>query len=186
MQGKGSSMGALELLDRYTYDDYKKWEGRWELIDGIAYAMSPAPYLKHQRIAARIWKELQDNLECEECEAYIAPVDWVIDEKTVVQPDVLVSCEEVDEDTKFLQEPPKIVVEVLSLATALKDLTTKFTLYEKAEVLYYVVINPKSEELEIFMLKNGRYELVKRLHSRGEFTFSWDNCSTKIDFAKVF
>ena len=179
-------MAALELLERHTYEDYKKWEGRWELIDGIAYAMSPAPYLKHQRVVLAVAKELDEHLECEECEVYIAPVDWVIDEKTVVQPDVLVTCEEVDEEAKFLQEPPKIVVEVLSLATALKDLTTKFSLYEKAGVRYYVVINPNSEELEIFALQDGKFKMLKKLQSKGEFTFSWDNCSVTIDFAKVF
>lgn len=39
----------LEDLPYYTYDDYKSWEGRWELIHGIPYAMSPYPTLKHIR-----------------------------------------------------------------------------------------------------------------------------------------
>ncbi len=179
-------MAALDLLDRYTYEDYKKWEGRWELIDGIAYAMSPAPYLKHQSVAARIWKELDENLDCDECKVYISPVDWVIDEKTVIQPDIVVTCEKIEEDTKFLQEIPKIVVEVLSLSTALKDLTIKFNLYEKQKVKYYVVINPKTEELEIFEIENDKYKMIKKLKSEGVFEFFWDNCKTKIDFEKVF
>jgi len=45
----------LESFQYYTYDDYIKWEDRWELIDGIAYSMSPAPYPKHQKIVARVW-----------------------------------------------------------------------------------------------------------------------------------
>ena len=42
-------MGALKLEDlaHYTYDDYKIWEDDWELIYGVAYAMSPAPMIKH-------------------------------------------------------------------------------------------------------------------------------------------
>ena len=179
-------MAALELLDRYTYDDYKKWEGRWELIDGIPYAMSPAPYLKHQYIVARVWQELEENLECDDCEAYISPVDWVIDERTVVQPDVLVTCEEVEEDAKFLRKTPQIVVEVLSLSTALKDLTTKFSLYEKEGVPYYVIINPKTEEVEVFVLENGTYIMQKKFEGKGKFRFSWDDCATTIDFTKVF
>ena len=179
-------MGALELLERHTYEDYKKWDGRWELIDGIAYAMSPAPMVKHQRVVARVWKEFDENLECEECEVYIAPVDWVIDEHNVVQPDVMVSCEELEEDAKFLRKPPAIIVEVLSLATALKDLTTKFHLYERAGVLYYVIINPSTQELEIFKLDNGTYKLVQELQGEGEFRFEWENCAATIDFAKVF
>ena len=38
----------------YTYDDYKLWEGRWELIGGTAYAMSPAPSIAHQAVSNKI------------------------------------------------------------------------------------------------------------------------------------
>jgi len=47
----------------YTYDDYKEWEESWELINGVAYAMAPAPYPKHQKIVFQIGKELDNNLE---------------------------------------------------------------------------------------------------------------------------
>ncbi len=30
-----------QLIEYYTYDDYKEWDGDWELIDGVAYAMAP-------------------------------------------------------------------------------------------------------------------------------------------------
>jgi hypothetical protein len=32
---------AVKILPHYTYHDYENWEGRWELIDGIPYAMQP-------------------------------------------------------------------------------------------------------------------------------------------------
>ena len=35
----------------YTYEQYKTWDDSWELIDGVPYAMSPAPYPKHQKAA---------------------------------------------------------------------------------------------------------------------------------------
>jgi hypothetical protein len=40
-----------EYIPRYSYKDYLEWEGKWELIGGIAYAMSPAPIIKHQEIS---------------------------------------------------------------------------------------------------------------------------------------
>jgi hypothetical protein len=71
---------------------YKNWEGRWELIRGIPYAMSPAPSIKHQRISNNIAWQLKSLLmNCSECQALL-PVDWKIDEKTTVQPDNLVIC----------------------------------------------------------------------------------------------
>lgn len=36
-------MSAVRILPHYTYSDYCNWEGRWELIEWIPYAMSPAP-----------------------------------------------------------------------------------------------------------------------------------------------
>jgi len=49
-------MGVLreEDLPSYTYEDYKLWEGDWELIYGVPYAMAPAPMIKHQAISSKI------------------------------------------------------------------------------------------------------------------------------------
>ena len=49
-------MGVLQLEDlpTYTYKEYLKWKDNWELIYGVAYAMSPAPMIKHQNISAKI------------------------------------------------------------------------------------------------------------------------------------
>ena len=50
-------MSAIKLLPHYTYEDYCNWEGRWELIDGIPFAMSPAPTPRHQWLIANIIAE---------------------------------------------------------------------------------------------------------------------------------
>ncbi|MGC8783703.1 MAG: Uma2 family endonuclease, partial [Armatimonadota bacterium] len=80
-------MVVPKYLPHYTYADYVQWEGRWELIEGIPFAMSPQPSFRHQRISHRIAEELGRALEgCERCRA-VLPVDWKISEDTVVQPD---------------------------------------------------------------------------------------------------
>jgi hypothetical protein len=38
----------------YTYEDYCQWEGRWELIEGLPYAMSPLPIPAHQRVSLNL------------------------------------------------------------------------------------------------------------------------------------
>ena len=52
-----------EYLPNYTYDDYVLWEGNWELIDGIPYAMSPAPTVTHQEINGNILVALKTALK---------------------------------------------------------------------------------------------------------------------------
>ncbi len=41
----------------YTVDDWQTWEGRWELINGVAYDMTPAPSPEHQRIRFQLQRE---------------------------------------------------------------------------------------------------------------------------------
>lgn len=36
-------MIAEKYLPRYTVEDYNRWEGDWELIEGIPYASAPSP-----------------------------------------------------------------------------------------------------------------------------------------------
>ncbi len=81
-----------EHLPHYTYDDYCRWEGNWELIEGVPYAMSPLPTSKHQRLAGKLYSQLDGKLQqCKHCEVSL-PVDWKIGEATVVQPDLFVAC----------------------------------------------------------------------------------------------
>ncbi|HRF57820.1 MAG TPA: Uma2 family endonuclease, partial [Campylobacterales bacterium] len=115
-------MGALKLehLPSYTYDDYANWEGKWELIHGIAYNMSPAPVKKHQFISSNIAWELKNALlDCPRCIALL-PVDWRISDDTVVCPDNLVVCDE-DMEGAYIVKAPLIIFEVLSKSTASKD-----------------------------------------------------------------
>ncbi len=182
-------MAALDYdnFQYYTYDDYQEWEDRWELIDGIAYVMSPAPYPKHQSVLAYIWQELDTHLECsnEKCKAYLSPIDWKIDEATVVQPDVALFCEETE--AQFFSKTPPLVVEVLSKATALKDVTTKKDLYEREGVLFYIIVEPHTEITDIFKLIEGKYQHSGKYtkEERCDFELS-EECRSAIDFSQVF
>lgn len=49
---------------RFTYGDYVHWPDgeRWELIDGVAYDMTPSPGRLHQRIVAELVRQLGNAL----------------------------------------------------------------------------------------------------------------------------
>ncbi|OIQ84020.1 hypothetical protein GALL_341730 [mine drainage metagenome] len=139
----------------YTYDDYKLWEGRWELIQGTAYAMSPAPSIAHQAVSSKIAWVLEDALkDCAECRALL-PVDWRVSDDTVVQPDNLVVCHPVE--GAYISRAPVLIFEVLSKSTALKDQHTKFTIYETEGVRYYVMVDVDARTCKIFHLHEGRF-----------------------------
>ena len=104
-------MGLAQRDHEYhTYANYLTWpeDCRYELIDGVAYLMAPAPALDHQDIAGEIYFQLRAALRNKPCRAFIAPVDVRLpkaneaDEHvdTVVQPDVLVVCNETKLDRR--------------------------------------------------------------------------------------
>jgi Uma2 family endonuclease len=139
----------------YTYDDYKLWEGRWELIQGTAYAMSPAPSIAHQAVSSKIARQLDEALDhCPECRALL-PVDWRISDDTVVQPDNLVICHPVE--GAYITRAPELIFEILSKSTAAKDQHAKFTIYETEGVRYYVTVNVDDRICKVFHLHEGRY-----------------------------
>ncbi|HFS82599.1 MAG TPA: Uma2 family endonuclease [Epsilonproteobacteria bacterium] len=182
-------MAAIDYdnFQYYTFDDYRQWEDRWELIDGVAYAMSPAPYPKHQRVVLRIAKELGDHLVCsnDACEFYISPIDWKINESTVVQPDVALFCEETE--AQYFSKTPPLIVEVLSRVTALKDVTTKKDLYEREGVRFYVIVEPHTEITDIFKLIDGKYQHIGKYTKENSVDFELsDACRSAIDFSQVF
>jgi len=154
-------MGALkkEYFPNYTYSDYKNWEGDWELIYGIPYAMAPAPMIKHQAISNKIAWQLQEALkECTKCQALL-PIDWKIDDSTVVQPDNLVICHNPHNEA-YINKAPKIIFEILSKSTATKDINLKYDLYEQEGVEYYIIVDPKDDIAKVHRLQNGRYVKV--------------------------
>ena len=109
---------------RYTYEDYYSWDDdkRWELIDGIPYAMS-APTIRHQRISVRLLGKFFNYLEGKKCEVFAAPVDVMLKaengDDTMVQPDLIVVCDSSKLDNnKACKGPPDLVVEILSPTTA--------------------------------------------------------------------
>jgi Uma2 family endonuclease len=178
-------MGTIKIdeLPHYTYEDYLLWQGDWELINGIPYAMTPAPTVEHQRISQRIAACLGEALEeCNRCHALL-PVDWKISEDTVLQPDNLVVCYE-PKGTHIVRAP-SLIFEILSRSSAHKDQKTKYELYEQEGVNYYVMVDPTDRVAKIYGLVSGKYK--KLIDTEDEIvTFDLESCSIELDFARIF
>lgn len=175
---------AVKILPYYTYEDYLQWEGKWEIIDGIPYAMSPALTPKHQIIGANLLAEFRFALKkCSHCHVS-QPVDYKISEDTIVQPDIVILCRETTK--KFIDFPPALVVEILSPSTALIDRHTKAALYAGQKIPYYIIISPETEEAEVYVLEENDY-MLKQKEKDFSFTFSFpEGCSAAIDFSEIW
>jgi Uma2 family endonuclease len=102
------------MTERYTVADYMSWDDgeRWELIDGVAHHMSPAPTIKHHDIGLNLYSLLRDRLQGKPCKPFAAPVDVVLSDHDVVQPDVFVVCDPTKITPKNIQGAPDFVAEV--------------------------------------------------------------------------
>lgn len=152
---------------QHTYGDYLGWpeEVRYELIDGVAYMMAPAPDLAHQELVGEIYRQLATALRGARCRAFIAPLDVRLpgggeaDEQvdTVVQPDVLVVCDPSKLDSRGVRGAPDLVVEVLSPSTATHDHILKRRAYERAGVAEFWLVHPTDRVLTIYRLAGTEY-----------------------------
>ena len=166
----------MQTPDRYrlwTYADYCTWpeDERWELIDGVPYAMVPAPSRQHQEIVSDLHFLMRRFLDGRTCHVYPAPFDIRFPDgaesddqtHTVVQPDISVFCSEERLDDKGARGAPDLVVEILSPSTSCKDSIIKRALYERHGVPEYWIVDPETQTLYQFTLESGRYTEPKVL-----------------------
>lgn len=149
------------VLPNYTYDDYLLWEGEWEIIDGIPYAMSPMASPRHQRLAGEIHTEFVNEIRTQNCHCQVyQPIDVKVAEDTVVHPDLLVVCRPIEK--QFLDFPPDLVVEILSPSTKVKDQVTKLELYQNFGIKYYLIVDPENNSITYYQLVNEKYEEISK------------------------
>lgn len=146
----------------YTVEDYFAIpdEIRVELIDGVIYDMA-VPTFDHQRIAGEIYRQIANYIMDNngKCEAVMAPIDVQLDcdDKTMVQPDVLILCN----NEKILKGrvfgAPDFVLEVISPSTKRKDYFKKLEKYENAGVREYWIFDPYKKQLLVFFFEGDIY-----------------------------
>lgn len=153
---------ALERDDLFTYRQYRTWPDteRWELIDGHAWSMSPAPMPRHQTLLGKLYLEFGNFLKDKPCKVFLAPFDVLIPKAeesddevdTVVQPDLTVFCDRAKITSKGSRGAPDLAVEILSPSTSKKDLNEKFRLYERSGVREYWVLDPGNRSILVYRI----------------------------------
>lgn len=154
---------------KYTYGDYKTWpdDERWELINGVAWAMSPGPNRRHQGILGQLFKQIIIYLDDKSCEVYAAPFDVLLpdfgeteadDVANVVQPDISVICDLENLTDQGCTGAPDWIIEIESPFTAKKDMDHKFRLYQRHGVKEYWIVDPGNKFVHVYTLdEKGKY-----------------------------
>jgi Uma2 family endonuclease len=152
---------------QHTYGEYLTWtdEQRYELIDGVAYAMTPSPSRTHQRIVGELFRQIANALEQGPCEVNIAPLDVRFpaegdsdaDTATVLQPDIFVVCDPEKLDEHGCRGAPDWVIEVISPQSASHDQITKLATYERHGVREYWLVHPIDRIVFVYRLEGACY-----------------------------
>ena len=144
-------MENLALQQRkYTYEDLQNFEDekRYELINGELYLMS-SPTTLHQKIIGEIHGQLYNYLKGKKCQSFVSPLDVCLSgvrnpkkEYNVVQPDILVVCDENKITNNMgIQGAPDLIIEVLSPTSKKHDTFVKYNLYQYYGVKEYWIID---------------------------------------------
>jgi Uma2 family endonuclease len=126
---------------------------RAELIDGVVYDMS-SPNPIHQDIVATLTMLIKQHIieKGGDCKVYPAPFAVYLnkDNKTYVEPDISVICDNRKIDDKGCNGAPDFIIEIISLSTKRKDYGIKSFKYRSSGVREYWIINPLSRTINVF------------------------------------
>lgn len=175
--------GEYTLEDYYALPD----ERRVELIDGVIYDMG-APNVLHQIICTAIWRVLMEYIEKKKgsCLPLVSPVDVRLDcdDKTMVQPDVLIVCDR-DKVTKgCVYGAPDFIVEIISPSTRKKDMYIKLAKYTEAGVREYWLVDPDKKKVLVYDLEHEECPAIYGFDSKVPIAIFDGEC--EVDFAEIY
>ncbi|BAY18069.1 hypothetical protein NIES2109_06670 [Nostoc sp. HK-01] len=146
----------VALPDRIliSAEEYLIWEPtqeqRYEYWDGEVVAMSGGTR-NHNRVSLNFSKLLDDALADCSCEVYIVDVKVQVEPgQKYFYPDVVVTCDDRDDDPQLVQFPC-LIIEVLSPSTEAVDRGKKFAKYRQSPTLQeYVLVQVAQSGVEVF------------------------------------
>ena len=186
---ESASSYRVKKQGEYTLDDYYKIpdERRVELIDGVIYDMT-APTSLHQLIAGLIYTKLLNHVlnKKGKCLPLISPIDVQLDcdDKTMVQPDVIIVCDRDKIINRCVYGAPDFIIEVISKSSTKRDSVIKLNKYMNAGVREYWIIDPIRQKVIVYNFEEENYPVIYGFDSKVPVAI-W-NGEVIIDFQEVY
>lgn len=158
-------MTGVKTGQRVSYSDLEKWpeDGRrYELYDGEVYEV-PSPILLHQLVLGRLFLVLDGYVGRHGGLVAFAPLDIVLTEYDVVQPDLLLFTAArvpVVDFKKANRLAPDLAIEILSPSTERNDRGRKMTLLARHGVREYWLVDPEAPRVEVYELRGQQFVLA--------------------------
>jgi Uma2 family endonuclease len=137
-----------------------------ELIYG-RYAVSPAPTTLHQTICALLTEYLLGVARSTGGRAWAGPVDVVLADHSVVQPDlVYVTKAQRGIVHERILGAPALAIEVLSPHHSGRDRRHKLDLYGEFGVAEYWIVDPRERQIDFLINTGNRFEIQPQRDNR--------------------
>ncbi len=160
MSGPGADAprGGLTYADYAALPDDGK---RYQLVEGEL-VVTPSPTRWHQQVILGLARALARHVEERDAgELNVAPLDVILDDHTVVQPDLVFVARAgaaVLRDAN-IEGPPDLCVEVLSPGTARLDRVRKLDLYARHGVPHSWIVDLTARTIEEYALDGDAYRV---------------------------
>ena len=183
-----SGSSAITMTGK-TMEDYLALpEGtRIEMIDGVFYDMA-APTVIHQRIGLMIFNAFENHINKNggKCITSAAPTDVQLDcdDKTMVQPDVLIVCDRDKIIKARVVGAPDLIVEVLSPNNWYMDIIRKKDKYQNAGVREYWIVLPEQKKVLVYYFERSSEYIEYSFEDKIPVAI-WDN-KCEVDFNFIY
>jgi len=137
-------------------------------------------------VAWRLQRQLEDYFHDRKLgEVFNAPLDVILTPHDIFEPDLLVVADPDHATTRGVEQPPLLVVEILSPSTRKVDRGLKFRRYAELGILHCWIVDPDINRVECFRLDSGAYRLAIEGEGDTKLTHpDWDGLV--IDVARLW
>ena len=184
-----SAYNVSSAQDEFTVEDYLKLpeEERMEIIDGVIYDMA-APTDIHQVIRDEVFARFREHIRKKKgkCITVTSPIDVQLDcdNRTMVQPDIIIVCDRNKFKKGRIFGAPDLVVEVLSDSTRRKDIFIKGHKYQNAGVREYWLVDPKKKRVHVYKFGEDEFPTMYTFEHKVPVGI-WNN-ECEVDFAEIY
>ena len=179
----GKKQGEYTIEDYYALPD----DVRAELIDGEIYDMS-APQVAHQVLLGSLFNRLSEFIKRKgrQCLPLVAPVDVQLDmdDKTMVQPDILVLCNRDKLKKRVIYGAPDMIIEILSKSSWKKDTFFKLGKYLDAGVREYWMVDPDRKKVVVYDFEHSPTTVIYGFEEQVPVRIFGGECV--IDFSEIY
>jgi Uma2 family endonuclease len=186
-------MSAIKIADNYI-SEFEYLEGekiseiRHEYIDGEVFAMAGSS-VQHNRIAMNIANFIYNEADAKggNCEVFTSDIKVGIkSRKSFYYPDVILSCDDTDDEDPYYKNNPCIIFEVLSDSTQEKDRIEKLLAYQTISSLQSYIMVAQDRASVIVVSKNDDGEWFATTYTNNDESIHLPCLDAELSLSQIY